>query len=175
MVSWDVAVMAMIAVSAMGFLIADGEKARVRYIQAMRKCLMRFGEVLRYEQPELAELLRRVDLRATPQERQLTGLLHACAQRLERSANPQLMLLFAGESARAPGFSVLSEEDRSAFEALLGELGRTGLDGQMRLLGAADERLRGREEELARESAMRSRLIRTLGVTAGAAVFLLLI
>ena len=69
--------MAMIGVSAMGALIADGERARVRYIQAMRRCLMRFADVLRYEQPELAQLLRRVNLRATPQERQLTQLLHA--------------------------------------------------------------------------------------------------
>lgn len=167
--------MAMIGVSVTGFLIADGEKARVRYIQAMRRCLMRMGDVLRYEQPELGELLLRIDLKATAQERQLTQLLHACAARLERCVNPQLMLLFSGESARLPGYGVLSEEDRSAFETLLGELGRTGLEEQLRLIGAADERLRRREEELAQESALRARLIRTLGLTAGAAVFLLLI
>lgn len=175
MVSWDVAVMAMIGVSAMGFLIADGERARVRYIQAMRRCLARFADVLRFEQPELAQLLRRVNLHATAQERQLTQLLHACADRLDHCVNPQLMLLFAGECARAPGYGVLTGEDKAAFETLLGELGRTGLDEQMKLIGAADERLRRREAEVERECAQRSRLIRTLGVTAGAAVFLLLI
>ena len=72
-------------------------------------------------------------------------------------------------------FGVLTEEDRGAFEALLGELGRTGLDEQLRLIGAADERLRRREAEVERDCAQRARLIRTLGVTAGAAVFLLLI
>ena len=167
--------MAMIGVSAMGFLIADGERARVRYIQAMRRCLMRFADVLRFEQPELAQLLRHVNLRATPQERQLSQLLHACAERLDRCVNPQLTLLFAGECVRAPGYGVLTEEDKGAFEALLGELGRTGLDEQMKLIGEADERLRRREAEVEHECAQRSRLIRTLGVTAGAAVFLLLI
>ena len=88
--------MAMIGVSAMGFLIADGERSRVRYIQAMRRCLARFADVLRFEQPELAQLLRRVNLRATAQERQLTQMLHACADRLDNCVNPQLMLLFAG-------------------------------------------------------------------------------
>ena len=45
----------------------------------------------------------------------------------------------------------------------------------MKLIGEADERLRRREAEVEHECAQRSRLIRTLGVTAGAAVFLLLI
>ena len=175
MVSWDVAVMAMIGVSAMGFLIADGERSRVRYIQAMRRCLARFADVLRFEQPELAQLLRRVNLRSTVQERQLTQMLHACADRLDNCVNPQLMLLFAGECACSPGYGVLTEEDKTAFETFLGELGRTGLDEQMKLIGEADERLRRREAEVEHECAQRSRLIRTLGVTAGAAVFLLLI
>ena len=67
MVGWDVAVMAMIGISALGFLIADGEKRRVRWIQAMRRCLLRMNGLIRYEQPELTALLRAVDLRATPQ------------------------------------------------------------------------------------------------------------
>ena len=67
------------------------------------------------------------------------------------------------------------EAHGGAFEALLGEPGRTGLDEQMKLIGEADERLRRREAEVEHECAQRSRLIRTLGVTAGAAVFLLLI
>ena len=172
---WDTAVMAMIGVSAMGALIADGERARVRYIQAMRRCLMRFADVLRFEQPELAQLLRRVNLRATPQERELTRLLHGCAARLRTCSSPQLMLLFAGETARLPGYGVLSEEDRAAFEGVIAELGRTRLPEQIRLLDSADERLRAREEELERESGRRARLIRTLGVSLGAAAFLILI
>ena len=74
------------------------------------------------------------------------------------------MLLFAGETARLPGYGVLSEEDRSAFEGVLAELGRTRLPEQIRLLDSADERLRAREEELERESGRRARIIRTLGV-----------
>ena len=175
MVSWDLAVMAMIGVSVIGYLIADGEKARLRYIQAMRRCIARISDILRYEQPELSALLLRIDMRNTPQERQFTQLLHACAKRLARCVNPQLMLLFAGESARVPGYGVLSEADRSAFEAFLGDLGRTSLEEQLRLSSATDERLRRREEELEKETAQRARLIRTLGLTAGAAVFLLLI
>lgn len=159
----------------MGFLLSDGERARLRYIQAMRRCLMRFADVLRYEQPELPELLRRAQLRATPQDRELTRLLHDCADRLERSVNPQLMQLFAGAAQRVPGYGVLSAQERSAFEHLLGELGRTGLAQQLQLISAADEQLRRHEEQAARESAQRVRLIRTLGLTAGAAVFLLLI
>ena len=80
-----------------------------------------------------------------------------------------------GESARLAGYSVLSEEDRSSFEAVLGELGRTGLAEQIRLIDSADERLRAREEALAREAGRRAQLIRTLGLAGGAAAFLLLV
>lgn len=133
------------------------------------------NDVIRYEQPGLETLLKRVDLRSTPQERELTRLLHASAERLSHCTNPQLMLLFAGESARLPSYGVLSEEDRGAFEAVLGELGRTGLEEQLRLINEADERLRRREEALSQEAARRAQLIRTLGLTGGAAMFLLLI
>ena len=173
--NWDAAVMAMIAISASAFLISDGEQRRVRWIQAMRRCLLRMNGVIRYEQPGLGVLLRRIDLRSTPQERDLTLLLHACARRMETCSNPQLMLLFAGESARLPGYGVLSEEDRAAFESVLGELGRTRLPEQVRLLEHADERLRAREEKRMRECARRARLIRTLGLSGGAAGFLILI
>lgn len=175
MVSWDAAVMAMIAVSAAGFLLSDGEKRRVRWIQAMRRCLLRMNGIIRYERPGLSTLLRRVDIRNTPQERDLTRLLHACADRIDASANPQLLMLFAAESARMPGYGVLSEEDRNAFEAVIGELGRAGLLEQIRVIDEADERLRQREEALRRECARRVQMIRTLSIAGGAAVFLVLI
>lgn len=175
MTNRDAAVMAMIAISATAFLISDGEQRRVRWIQAMRRCLLRMNGIIRYEQPGLCTLLRRIELHSTPQERELTRLLHACARRMETSSNPQLMLLFAGESARLPGYGVLNSQDRAAFECVLGELGRTRLPEQLRLIDSADERLRAREETLTRECAKRARLIRTLGLSGGAAVFLILI
>ena len=46
---------------------------------------------------------------------------------------------------------------------------------QLRLIGEADERLRAREEELRVQAGKRAQLIRTLGLTGGAAAFLLLI
>lgn len=165
----------MIAISTVGFLLSDGEKRRVHWVRAMRRCLLRMSSVIRYEQPGLSELLRRVDLRATPQERELTRLLHGCAERLKGREDAQLLLLFAGQSARLPGYGVLSGEDRAAFEEVLADLGRTHLQEQLRLIDSADERLRAREEQLVRESGMRARLIRTLGVCCGAAVFLILI
>ena len=175
MASWDVAVMAMIGVSSISFLLSDGEKRRVRFIQAMRRCLVRLAGVIRYEQPPLDELLLRVDLRSTPQERALTRLLHACARRIQGSANPQLLMLFAGESSRLADYGVLSEEDRRAFEAVIGELGRSRLQEQLHLIDSADERLRQREETLLRECDRRVQMIRTLGISLGAAVFLILI
>ena len=165
--------MAMIAIAAMGFLLSDGERRRVGWIRAMRRCLMRMSVVIRYEQPALADLLLRIDLRTTPQERELTRLVHRCAQRL--SAGDKLPLLFAGEAARLPGYGVLSEEDRAAFEGVLADLGRLRLPEQLRIMDGADERLRAREEVLEREGARRARLIRTLGVSLGAAVFLILV
>ena len=101
--------------------------------------------------------------------------LHRCAERMYASANPQLLLLFSAESARLPGYGVLSGEDRAPFESVLAELGRLRLAEQLSLIDRADEHLRAREEILERESAMRSRLIRTLGVCCGAGVFLILI
>ncbi len=165
----------MMLVSATGFLLSDGEMRRVRWVQAMRRCLLRMNGIIRYEQPTLSALLRRLDLRATAQERELTKLLHACADRMEHSATPQLMLLFAGESARVPGYGVLSEEDRSAFEGVLAELGRTRLPEQIRLLDSADERLRAREETLRTDARRRAQMIRTLSLCGGAALFLVLV
>ena len=147
----------------------------MHWVRAMRRCLLRMSSVIRYEQPSLPELLARMDLRATPQERELTHLLHRCARRLHSSVNPQLLVLFAGESARLPGYGVLSREDRSAFEGVLAELGRIRLEEQLRLIDSADERLRVREEQLACACSQRARLIRTLGVCCGAAAFLILI
>lgn len=167
--------MAMIAVSAIGFLLSDGEKRRVYWVRAMRRCLLRMNSVIRYEQPGLQQLLMHIDLRGSPQERMLTQMLHRCAARICQSEHEELSVLFAGETARLPGYGVLSEEDRSAFEEVLSDLGRSRLPEQLRLIDGADERLRAREEDLARESARRSRLIRTLGVSCGAAVFLILI
>lgn len=175
MANRDVAMIAMIAISATAFLISDGERRRVCWIRAMRRCLLRMSGIIRYEQPGLYALLQRMDLRATPQEKMLTRLLHACAKRMENGGNPELQLIFAEESAHLPGYGVLGEEDRTAFEHVLGELGKTRLPEQLRLLESADERLRAREETLANECARRARLIRTLGLAGGAAVFLILI
>ena len=132
-------------------------------------------DLVRYEQLALDALLRRIDLRATAQERELTRLLHACADRLERCEKPQLALLFAGESASSPGFGALRKEDSAAFEGVLAEMGRTGQIEQLRLIDEADEQLRVREENLRTEGARRAKLMRSLGVTGGAAMFLLLL
>ena len=175
MAEMDTAVLAMCLVCALGFLVSDGEKKRVFWIRAMRRCLLRMNGIIRYEQPGLGGLLRRIDLCATPQERALTKLLHACADRMDRSSNPQLLLLFAGESAKLSGYGVLSEEDRGAFEAVLGELGRARMNEQIRLIDEADERLRAREETLSRESRRRAQMIRSLSMAGGAALFLILV
>lgn len=175
MASWDAALMAFIASSAIGFLMADAELRRVRVVQAMRRCLLRMNDLIRYERLPLGQMLLRIDLRATPQEKELCRLLHQSAKRLEHCANPQLMLLFAGESAKAAWYGVLEAQDREAFEAVLSELGRTGRDEQLRLIDEADERMRLREEELRRRSSQRAQMIRTLGLSGGAAMFLILI
>ena len=71
---WDTAVMAMISLSAIGFAAADGEMRRVRWIQAMRRCILRMNDVIRYERLPLAALLKGMDLRATREQRELTRL-----------------------------------------------------------------------------------------------------
>lgn len=139
----------------------------------MRRCLLRMSGVIRYEQPGLAELLLRLDLRTTKQERLLTQLLHRCGDKMH--ANAQLGLIYARESAGMPGYGMLTREDCAAFEAVLAELGQSRLEEQLRMIDIADERLREREEVLQRESRLRARLIRTLGLCAGAAAFLILI
>ena len=172
---WDTAVMAMISLSAIGFAAADGEMRRVRWIQAMRRCILRMNDVIRYERLPLAALLKGMDLRATREQRELTRLLRLCGERMENSANPQLIELFVREVGKTPSYGVLAETDKSAFEQVLAELGRTGLDEQIRILSDADERLRQREESLRQNAARRAQMIRPLGVTGGAALFLLLI
>jgi len=141
----------------------------------MRRCLLRLSAVIRYEQPPLDSLLLHIELKATQQERELTRLLHACAAQIRGGGHPKLALLFAGESVRLPGYGVLDEEDRLAFESVIGELGSLRLDEQLQVINGADERLRRREETLSRECTRRAQLIRTLGLAGGAAVFLILI
>lgn len=171
----EAAVMALVGSSAIGYVMADGEKARLRFVRAMRRSLIHMHERIRYEQPSLAALLAGINLNATPEERQLSTLLHACSERISRGSNPQLVQVFGRESRRLAGYAVLGKADRCAFESVLAELGRTGMSEQLRLISAADERLRQREEEIAAECQVRARLIRTLGVTAGAAAFMLLV
>ena len=136
----------------------------------MRRCILRMNDVIRYERLPLAA---RMDLRATREQRELTRLLHLCGERMENSANPQLVELFVREAGRTPSYGVLAEADREAFEQVLGELGRTGLEEQLRILSEADGRLYQREESLRRDAARRAQMIRTLGVTGGAAAFLM--
>lgn len=173
--NWNTAVMTMIAVSAAGFLLSDGEMRRVGWIRAMRRCIARMSSIIRYEQPDLSGLLRRINLNATPQERQLSRLLHACADRIYSCSNPQLLMLFTGEASHCAGFGVLSEEDRSAFESVIAGLGRSRMPEQIRLIESADEQLRSREEVLMREGKRRAQMIRSLGLAAGAALFLILV
>ena len=114
------------------------------------------NDVIRYERLPLAALLARMDLRATREQRELTRLLHLCGERMENSANPQLVELFVREAGRTPSYGVLAEADREAFEQVLGELGRTGLEEQLRILSEADGRLYQREESLRRDAARRA-------------------
>jgi len=165
----------MIAISSVGFLLSDGERKRVRWIQAMRRCLARLSGVIRYEQPPLDDLLLHINLRATQQERELTQLLHACAARIKESADPKLTLLFARESERIRTYGVLSRDDRQAFEAVIAELGSLRMNEQQQHIDCADECLRQREEILLHDCARRAQLIRTLSVACGAAVFLILV
>ncbi len=166
--------MALIGMSAIGFLLADGEKQRIRWIQAMRRCLLRLSDVIRYERRGVRALLEGIDLRGTQQEKELTRLLHACAAQMARSDRP-LRFVYAKESARLQGYGVLSPEDRAPFERVMEELGEVALREQLRMIDEADEQLRSREAALERDGAQRTRLIRTLGVCSGAGLFLLLI
>ena len=133
---FDAAMTAMIAVSSVAFLLSDGEKRRLRWVQAMRKYLSRLACVLRYEQPELARLLLGVELRATPQERLLTKLMQAstmmgmsplliccsCSPVPPPPAAPAMAVFHAEKSSRpsACRYSVLRPE-RSESEPAPGE------------------------------------------------------
>lgn len=161
--------------SAVGFLLSDGELQRIKWIRAMRRCLLRMNSMICYEHPSLTELLRNIDLRSTLQERSLTRILHTCAAQIEKSGRPEIIDIFISESTRLSGYASLGTEDRSAFEGLLDELGRTRLVEQLELIQRADGQLRMREEMLNLESEKRARLIRMLGFCSGAAMFLILI
>ena len=175
MANWDIAVMGMIFVTLLGFQLAEGERARVRYIRAMQRCLMRIRDLIRYEQPAISQLLLRIELNGTKEEKELTQLLRETAKRLTYTQTPQILQVFVSQSRKRPGYGVLSREDRHVFENLLGGLGRMGLEEQLHVLDAAQARLVRREASLEAECDKRAKLIRTLGLTGGAAVFLILI
>jgi len=167
--------MALIGSSAAGFVLADGERRRIQYIRAMRRCLMRMADLISYDEPPLRELLLRLELRATQQERQIARALQECATELDRSTVPLLRDRYQAKMRRVTGYGALDEEDKAAFETALCELGRTGKQEQLRLLSCADERLRGREEAVGEACVRRAKLMSALGVTCGAALFLLLL
>ena len=171
----DAAILALAAASTMGFLLADGEKKRLRWICAMRRCLLRLGDMIRYERRGVSALLRSVDLQGSQQEMALTRLLHSCADEMEGADSPRLALIYARRSAKMAEYGVLSREDREAFEQVLGGLGESGLKEQLDLIEAADERIRQIEETRRKDVGQRVRLIRTLGVCCGAGLFLVLI
>lgn len=175
MATGNAALMAMILVSAVGYLLAEGELRRVRWIQAMRRCLQRMKGVIRYEQPPLSRLLERIDLNATQQERELTRILHVCAGKMEAGDAPPLTNLFALESAGVNAYGVLSGEDRAPFEEVIAQLGRLRMPEQLQLIAGAEERLRAREAVLLKDGQRRAKLIRTLGFSGGAALFLILV
>ncbi|MFR5796643.1 MAG: hypothetical protein ACLUI3_14625 [Christensenellales bacterium] len=63
-----------------------------------------------------------------------------------KQRQPAARRAFVREAGRTPSYGVLAEADREAFEQVLGELGRTGLDEQLRILSEADGRhISGRE------------------------------
>ena len=132
-------------------------------------------DLIRYEQPNLEQLFLRINLSGTKEEKELTALLRETAQRLSYSQTPQILQIFDAQRIKRPGFSVLSKEDRHAFENILAEIGRIGLEEQLKALENAQKRLCRREAVLETECENRARLIRTLGLTGGAAVFLILI
>lgn len=167
--------MALIGVSTASFVLAEEERSRVCYISAMRRCLLRIEDMIRYEEPPLFELLMRLDLRTTPQERQLTSMLHACAHELEQNPGAKIAHSFRKKTKRIAGYGILTEEDKNAFESVLEELGCVGKMEQLKLLLSAEERLKRREEAETDVCRRRAKLISSLGVTAGAALFLLLI
>ena len=170
----EAATIAWIAIASLGFLMADGERRRIKWVQAMRRCLIRIGDAIRYERKELSALLRDIDFSATQQEKELSRILHACAEKM-REKPGELSQAFSAQCVRCAAFGVVSREDAAPFEAVLGELGCCGLREQLRLIEEADERLRQREEKLRKESGKRSRLLSSLGLCSGAAVFLVLI
>lgn len=131
--------------------------------------------MIRYERLRVDELLGRVRLEQTAQERQLTRILHVCAEKMAYSPDAKLRIVFVEECARLPEIGVMSRDDREAFEDILDDLGKMGMEEQTRVLDSADKQLARREEMLVQEAAQKARLIRTLGLTSGAAAFLLLI
>ena len=171
----DAAILALAAASAIGYLLADGEKKRIMWLCAMRRCLLRLSDIIRYERRGVSALLRTIELQGTQQEKALTRLLHDCADEMEKSDAPQLIWIYTKISSRLAEYGVLSGEDREAFEQVLEGLGKCGLKEQLSLIEAADERLRRREKMLRHEAGPRMRLIRTLGVCCGAGLFLVLI
>jgi len=170
----ELALTALMGMSAMGFLLADGERRRVKWIQAMRRCLLRLSDMVRYERRGICALLESISLNGSSQERMLTRLLHACAGSMQ-SKDESLNAAFARESTRVQEYGVLSAEDREAFERVLGELGEMSLTEQLRMIDEADEQLRSREALLAKACTQRERLLRTLGVCCGAGFFLILV
>lgn len=169
------AVLAMVLISAMGFCLAEGEKQRVGWLRAMRRCLLRMKDMIRYERRDVTGLLAAIELDATRQERQLCGILHACAREAAQREGASPASCFAAARARSAPYGVLGAQDRAAFEETIAQLGRFGMQEQLLLIDEAIMRLSAREQTLGDELRTRCRLLRTLCVSGGAAMFLLLI
>lgn len=165
---------AMVLVSAFGFLRADAERNRLQYLRAMQRCMVRLHSILNKRQPEIADLLCCVDLGFTRQERELTRLFRACAERMRQGED--LPTAFSQASARfAPGYFALPKADRAVFERCILELGRLGLREQLVHFAVAETQMGSQIEGMANDTDRRVHLIKTLSVCGGAALFLILI
>ncbi len=112
---------------------------------------------------------QRIDLRATREQRELTRLLHACGDGWKTAPIRSWLSSLERETGERRAMACFPSGQEAPLNRCWASLGRTGLDEQLRILSEADERLRQREESLRRDAGRRAQMIRTLGVTGGAA------
>lgn len=151
-----------IGVTAVGFLKASQSRLRVRELQTASAALEELARELRFRQPPLKRLLRNAQ----------SPLLQRCAVYLD---GERTLTVQEAWGMACDALGLFNEAELAALSSVGMVLGRFSIEEQCKCIDAAQQELH-QAYRLAQEESLRSgKVFRTLGLAAGAFVFILLL
>lgn len=160
------------AAATIGFLKAEELRTRVRRLEELKRMLMLLEGEFRFHRATLSEAFENVSVRL---EEPFAHFLKEIAEKMEEGKKGSFDEVWDEMSEKLLRGEGFQKEDGQLFELLRSSLGYLDLTMQLetlRLVAAQTENALGKARELLET---RGRLYRTMGVTVGALLALLII